>query len=148
MPCPIKQVHYGANIFNLYKDVYEPAEDSFLFAENLDVKEGEQVFATKCAVCHGEKGEGKVGPNLTDEYWMHGGSIQEVFKSIKYGWPAKGMVAWQNSMNGGQMQQLASYIMTLQGSNPAGAKEPQGEKVLSQNTSNSTASSSQKDSIH
>jgi cytochrome c oxidase cbb3-type subunit III len=111
-----------------------------LLVDAAKIKEGGQVFATKCAICHGEKGEGKVGPNLTDEYWIHGGSIQEVFKSIKYGWPAKGMVAWQNSMNGAQMQQLASYILTLQGSNPAGAKEPQGEKVSTALASDSTTS--------
>jgi cytochrome c oxidase cbb3-type subunit 3 len=119
-----------------------------LLTDASKLKEGAQVFATKCAVCHGEKGEGKVGPNLTDEYWLHGGSIQEVFKSIKYGWPAKGMVAWQNSMNGGQMQELASYILSLQGTNPAGAKEPQGEKVSSGTTNaDSTATVATTDSI-
>lgn len=119
-----------------------------LLTDASTIKEGEQLYATKCAVCHGEKGEGKVGPNLTDEYWLHGGSIQEVFKSIKYGWPAKGMVAWQNSMNGGQMQELASYILSLQGTNPAGAKEAQGEKVASENSvSDSSASISQTNTV-
>jgi cytochrome c oxidase cbb3-type subunit 3 len=119
-----------------------------LLTDASKIKEGEQVYATKCAVCHGEKGEGKVGPNLTDEFWLHGGSIQEVFKSIKYGWPAKGMVAWQNSMNGVQMQELASYILSLQGTNPAGAKEAQGEKVASENSvSDSSASISQTNTV-
>jgi cytochrome c oxidase cbb3-type subunit 3 len=119
-----------------------------LLTDASKIKEGEQVYATKCAVCHGEKGEGKVGPNLTDEFWLHGGSIQEVFKSIKYGWPAKGMVAWQNSMNGAQMQELASYILSLQGTNPAGAKEAQGEKVASENSvSDSSASISQTNTV-
>ncbi|AMS28169.1 hypothetical protein AEM51_10685 [Bacteroidetes bacterium UKL13-3] len=119
-----------------------------LLTDASKIKEGEQVYATKCAVCHGEKGEGKVGPNLTDEFWLHGGSIQEVFKSIKYGWPAKGMVAWQNSMNGAQMQELASYILSLQGTNPAGAKEAQGEKVASENSvSDSSASISQANTV-
>ncbi len=68
-----------------------------------------------------------MGPNLTDEYWLHGGDVKSIFKTIKYGIPAKGMVAWQSSLNGGQMQELASYILTLQGTNPEGAKEPQGE---------------------
>lgn len=92
---------------------------------------GKQLFIGKCALCHGEKGEGKVGPNLTDEYWIHGGDVQSVFKTIKYGVPSKGMVAWQNSMNGMQMQQLTSFILTLQGTNPPGAKKPQGEKAVS-----------------
>ncbi len=94
------------------------------------ISNGKETFMTKCAVCHGEKGEGKVGPNLTDAYWIHGGTIQDVFKTIKYGVPSKGMVAWENSMNGSQMQEVASYILTLQGTNPPGAKEPQGQMAM------------------
>jgi cytochrome c oxidase cbb3-type subunit III len=89
--------------------------------------EGGNIYQSRCAACHGEKGEGKVGPNLTDAYWLHGGSIQDVFKTIKYGVPAKGMVSWQNSLNPMQLQQVASYVMSLQGSSPSGGKEPQGE---------------------
>lgn len=102
-----------------------------MLTDAAKIAEGASVYTSKCAVCHGEKGEGKVGPNLTDEYWLHGGDIQSVFKSIKYGIPSKGMVAWQNSMNGAQMQQLTSYVLSLQGTNPPGAKDPQGEKVAS-----------------
>lgn len=91
-----------------------------------------EVYTQKCAVCHGEKGEGKVGPNLTDEYWLHGGDIKSVFKTIKYGVPAKGMVAWGNSLKANEMQELASYILSLQGTNPPGAKEPQGDKMVSE----------------
>jgi cytochrome c oxidase cbb3-type subunit III len=58
---------------------------------------------------------------------LHGGSIQDIFKSIKYGIPAKGMIAWQSQINPENMQDLASYIYSLKGSNPANAKEPQGE---------------------
>lgn len=100
-----------------------------LLTDKAKISEGAAIFTTKCVVCHGEKAEGKVGPNLTDEYWLHGGDVKSIFKTIKYGVPSKGMVAWQNSMNGGQIQQLASYILSLQGTNPPGAKEPQGEKA-------------------
>jgi cytochrome c oxidase cbb3-type subunit III len=100
-----------------------------VLTDKAKLDEGAAIFATKCAVCHGDKGQGNVGPNLTDVYWLHGGDIQSIFKTIKYGVPSKGMVAWQNSMNGAQIEQLASYILTLQGTNPAGAKEPQGDKV-------------------
>jgi len=99
--------------------------------DEAKLKDGAAIFASKCAVCHGEKGEGKVGPNLTDAYWIHGGDVKAIFKTIKYGVPSKGMVAWQNSLNGAQMQELTSYILTLQGTNPAGAKEPQGELMQS-----------------
>lgn len=94
-------------------------------AASLDA--GKQEYAAKCAACHGQMGEGGVGPNLTDKYWLHGGSVSDIFKTIKYGVPAKGMVAWQSSINPIKMQQLTSYILSLQGSNPQGGKEPQGE---------------------
>jgi cytochrome c oxidase cbb3-type subunit 3 len=90
---------------------------------------GRKIYVeNNCGSCHGEVGEGNsIGPNLTDEYWLHGGSIQNIFKSIKYGITAKGMIAWQGQIKPNDMQDLASYIYSLKGSNPANAKEPQGE---------------------
>ncbi|MGA0558334.1 cbb3-type cytochrome c oxidase N-terminal domain-containing protein [Larkinella sp. VNQ87] len=90
---------------------------------------GKTVFEQYCAACHGQNGEGKIGPNLTDEYWLHGGSIKAVYHTITEGVPDKGMVAWKNQLNPLQVQQVASYILSLQGSKPANAKEPQGDKV-------------------
>lgn len=95
--------------------------------EKKVLDEGKQLYSEKCAVCHLADGGGVVGPNLTDEYWLHGGDIQSIFKTIKYGIPAKGMIAWQNTFNGKQMEALASYIKSLQGTKPAVAKEAQGE---------------------
>ncbi len=88
---------------------------------------GESIFQTNCAVCHGAAGEGGTGPNLTDNYWLHGGGIKNVFKTIKYGVPEKGMIAWKAQMRPSDMQKLASFILTLEGTNPPNAKEPQGE---------------------
>jgi len=93
-----------------------------------DLAAGKSIFATNCAPCHGTNAEGKVGPNLTDAYWLHGGEINHVYKTIKYGVTSKGMVAWKGKMASKQLLQVASYIESLQGSNPPGAKEPQGEK--------------------
>jgi cytochrome c oxidase cbb3-type subunit 3 len=111
--------------------------------------EGNNTYTARCAACHGQKGEGGVGPNLTDEYWLHGGTINDVFKTIKYGVPAKGMIAWQNTLNPLEMQNVSSYIMSLQGSNPPGAKEPQGEKAgaTSEVLSPSPSDSAIKDTI-
>ena len=53
---------------------------------------------------------GQVGPNLTDEYWLHGGSVQDIFKTIKYGWPEKGMKSWKDDFSPRQMAQLTSYV--------------------------------------
>ena len=115
-----------------------------MLTDKTKIAEGANVYAAKCVVCHGEKGEGKVGPNLTDDYWIHGGDVHSIFKTIKYGVPSKGMVAWQNSMNGAQMQELASYILTLQGTNPAGAKAPQGDKMANASSTLATDSISSK----
>jgi len=90
--------------------------------------EGKTVFTTNCVVCHGDKGQGIIGPNLTDEYWLHGGGINNVFKTIKYGVPEKGMISWEKNLNSKQISAVANFILSLKGSNPAGAKAPQGEK--------------------
>ncbi|MDO6429476.1 cbb3-type cytochrome c oxidase N-terminal domain-containing protein [Flavitalea sp. BT771] len=91
-----------------------------------DLAAGQKVFETTCFACHGKAGEGGVGPNLTDEYWLHGGSVQEVFKSIKYGWPDKGMKSWKDDFSPVQIAQITSYVRSLQGTHPANAKAPQG----------------------
>ena len=96
-------------------------------AKGLDA--GKTLFNQYCTACHGQNGEGKVGPNLTDEYWLHGGSIKDVFHTVTEGVPDKGMISWKKQLNPLQIQQVSSYILSLQGTKPIGAKEPQGEKV-------------------
>ncbi len=94
--------------------------------DNTSIDEGKKVYMANCKVCHGEFGEGLVGPNLADAYWLHGNSINDIFKTIKYGVPQKGMVPWENSLTAVQIQQVSSFILTLKGTNPANPKEPQG----------------------
>ena len=96
-----------------------------------DLGSGKTLFATNCAPCHGQNAEGKVGPNLTDEFWLHGGEVNHVYKTIKFGIPSKGMVAWKGKLSGKQILQVTSYALSLQGSLPANAKPPQGEKEAS-----------------
>lgn len=92
-----------------------------------DLAVGQDLFVSKCAACHGQLGEGGVGPNLADQYWIHGGDIQSIFKTIKYGVPSKGMISWQAQLSPKEMQQISSYVYTLEGTNPPNAKAPQGE---------------------
>jgi cytochrome c oxidase cbb3-type subunit 3 len=92
------------------------------------IQSGQALFATRCPPCHGASGEGLVGPNLTDEYWLHGGKIKDVFKTIKYGVPEKGMIAWEKSMSAQQISDITNYVLSLQGTKPAGAKAAQGAK--------------------
>jgi len=98
-----------------------------LLTDKKAIDEGSALFIEKCAVCHLADGGGLVGPNLTDNYWIHGGDVKSIFKTIKYGVPAKGMISWQNALSGKQIQSLASFIHTLKGTTPAKAKEPQGD---------------------
>ncbi|RDV13566.1 cytochrome c class i [Pontibacter diazotrophicus] len=92
------------------------------------LENGKQTYIQNCAACHGQNAEGTVGPNLTDEYWLHGGDVNDIFKTIKYGVPAKGMVPWQGKLTKDEILEVSSYILSLQGSNPENGKEPQGEK--------------------
>lgn len=97
-----------------------------LLTDANDLEVGKKVFTTICATCHKADGGGNVGPNLTDDYWLHGGSIQDVFKTIKYGWPDKGMQPWKDQYSPMQIAQIASYVKSLHGTNPPNAKDPQG----------------------
>jgi cytochrome c oxidase cbb3-type subunit 3 len=102
--------------------------------DDASLAAGKTVYEGKCAACHGMAGEGGVGPNLTDEYWLHGGDIKSVFKTIKYGVPEKGMISWKSQLRPAEMHKTASYILTLVGTNPPNGKEPQGEKLQVENT--------------
>jgi cytochrome c oxidase cbb3-type subunit 3 len=99
-----------------------------LLTDKAALEEGKKIFeANTCVTCHKIDGGGLVGPNLTDDYWIHGGDIKSVFKTIKYGVTAKGMTAWQNAFTGKQIQAVASYVKSLKGTKPAEPKAPQGD---------------------
>ena len=108
---------------------------------------GKQIFLANCVPCHGENAGGTVGPNLTDQFWIHGGGIKNVFKTIKYGVPVKGMIAWQNQFNPKKMQQVGSYVLSLQGTNPANGKPPEGDKFIETADSVSVKDSSKVKSV-
>ena len=116
-------------------------EDNVIYLVDApSIEKGGAIYQGNCATCHGQLGGGGAGPNLTDEYWIHGGGIQNIFKTIKYGVPAKGMIAWQSQFSPSQMQQIASYVLSLQGSNPPGGMDPQGEIYVEEIITNDTAS--------
>lgn len=104
-----------------------------------DLAKGKQIYTTNCAACHGGAGEGGVGPNLTDVFWIHGGGIKNVFKTIKYGVIEKGMISWQTQLKPSEMQQVASYILSLQGTNPPNAKEAEGKEYKEENNTEESA---------
>lgn len=96
---------------------------------------GKEIYDANCVACHSADGGGLVGPNLTDKYWIHGGGIKNIFKTVKYGVPAKGMISWQTQLNPLQMQEVSSYILTLQGTSPLSPKAPEGEIWVEPETS-------------
>lgn len=103
-------------------------ETNVLFVtEAAQLEAGKSIFLASCAACHGAEGQGGIGPNMTDDYWIHGGSIVDVFKTIKYGVPEKGMIAWKAQLKPSTIQNVASYILTLKGTNPPNPKAPQGD---------------------
>ena len=108
-------------------------ENNVKMADAAGIEEGKTLFAKNCAACHAGDGGGIVGPNLTDEYWLHGGSLPDVFKSIKYGWQDKGMKAWKDDFSPKQIGSLASFVKSLQGTKPASPKEKQGDLYVEGN---------------
>jgi len=92
------------------------------------VADGAAVFTSTCVACHAANGGGNVGPNLTDEFWLHGGSPEQIYQSVRDGYPAKGMPAWGPQLGGRRVQAAAVYVLTLRNSNVPGGKPPQGEK--------------------
>ena len=99
-----------------------------LLTDASDLSAGETIFNTNCAVCHKTDGGGSIGPNLTDSYWILGGGIKNIFNTISEGGrDGKGMVAWKTSLKPGEIAQVASYVMGMEGTNPPDAKAPEGD---------------------
>lgn len=92
------------------------------------VARGKQVFTSTCVACHRADGGGVVGPNLTDDFWLHGGAADKIFKSVNDGVPDKGMPAWGKQLGPERVQAVTAYVLTLRGTNAAGGKAAQGER--------------------
>lgn len=118
----LKKEEYLKNAKNLVD------ENTVTFLDNpADIEAGKKNYTAVCAACHGADGGGVVGPNLADEYWIHGGSIKDIFKTIKYGYIEKGMKSWKDDFSPVQIAQIASYVKSLKGTKPANPKAPEGE---------------------
>lgn len=91
---------------------------------------GKAIYDKTCLVCHGKFGEGLVGPNFTDEYWIHGGRPEDLLKVINDGVIEKGMISYKSQLNPTQINHVITYILSLQGTNPPNPKAPQGEKFV------------------
>ena len=105
-------------------------EKSVMMLDAAGIHAGKLLFTKTCVACHTESGAGGVGPNLTDNYSIHGAKIQDIFKTIKYGYPDKGMQSWQSNFSPVEIQQLSSYIKSLSNTNVPNGKAPQGDLII------------------
>jgi cytochrome c oxidase cbb3-type subunit 3 len=109
----------------------QPAAPLDLLSDEVSLSEGKTIYAEmNCAACHGNEGEGNaIGPNLIDEYWIHGCSFTDVFNLIKNGEPLKGMTPFKGQLSDEKIQKVTSYVLvTMKGYSPVSQKEAQGEK--------------------
>ena len=94
------------------------------------VNTGKKIFQSRCATCHGMFGEGNIGPNLTDNYWLHGAQLEDIYHTITKGVPEKGMLAWERQLRPAQILAVTSFVGTLTGTDPPNQKAPQGEEAI------------------
>ena len=101
-----------------------------ILASSEKMSLGAKQYQQKCAACHGDKGQGMIGPNLTDNYWIHGGGdLKGIIEVVEKGVLDKGMPPWKGVIPGDEIIYLSAYIKNMKGSNPPGAKAPQGELI-------------------
>ena len=98
--------------------------------EKARVEAGQAIYKTNCAACHDDNGGGDVGPNLTDDHWLHGGKLVDIYGTVADGVTDKGMPAWSNQLSSEEIVSTVAYIRSIRGTEPADAKKPEGEKYV------------------
>ena len=98
-----------------------------VMANEASVLEGQGIFQTNCVQCHGPQGAGNIGPNLTDEYWLHGGNPIEIYTTVSEGVQGKGMQSWKRQLKPDELVKVTAFVATLRGTNIEG-KAPEGAK--------------------
>lgn len=131
---PLQIAEYEAEQAEVAKKsaAIKPVTDELLLALTKDPQTlalGAQLFAQTCVPCHGTMAEGKIGPNLTDSYWLHGGKPTDILKTVAGGFIEKGMPAWQPTLGAERVRALAAFVVSKRNTNAPGGKEPQGELI-------------------
>jgi len=118
------------------KEVYEANnkdkidEANVPMADATGIDKGKENYMANCVACHGTMGEGGAGPNLADDYWLHKGSLNAVYHTLKVGYAEKGMQSWAVKFNPKEMSEIASFVKTLKGTNPPNGKAAQGDMYV------------------
>jgi len=115
-------------------------ENNVTLSDASGIAAGKELFIQSCVACHAADGGGGIGPNLTDNYWIHGSSMNDIYKTIKVGYPEKGMQSWQSMFSPVQMKNIASFVHSLKGNKPANPKDPQGDLIQENATATATDS--------
>ncbi len=126
---------YAAEILSASKskEAYEAKnkdridEKNIVLADAAGIAAGNEIYQQTCWPCHGKLGEGGAGPNLTDDYWIHKGSLNDIYNTLKVGYPEKGMQSWEKQYSPKQLSNVASYVKSLKGTNPPNPKAVQGD---------------------
>lgn len=130
---------------NPVKEETITADQVTLLTDAESLAKGKTIFANTCAACHRADGGGTVGPNLTDEFWINGGGIKNVFTLISEGSKNNPtMVAWKSTLKSKEIQSVASYVLSLQGTKPAGGKPAEGDKWVEQSAPKTDAAAAEK----
>ncbi|PCJ21334.1 MAG: hypothetical protein COB02_01745 [Candidatus Cloacimonadota bacterium] len=106
----------------------KPTKEMTVLTDATSLANGKIIYDKNCTACHKPDAGGLVGPNLTDKFWIHGGSVTKIAHTISEGVPAKGMISWKAILKPKQILEVSSFILSLQGTNPAGAKAPEGKE--------------------
>jgi cytochrome c oxidase cbb3-type subunit 3 len=116
-----------------------------LLTDPSDLAAGKAIFTTNCVACHRADAGGQIGPNLTDDQWILGGGIKNIFHTLLNGGrDGKGMISWKGTLKPKQMQEVASYVLSLKGSNPKDPKAPEGEIWVDSNAPKTDAAATVK----
>jgi cytochrome c oxidase cbb3-type subunit 3 len=126
-----QQMIVAAEEIEAYKAIakdFVDASNVVVLTESSDLETGKALYTTNCAVCHRNDGGGGIGPNLADIYWISGGDIASIFETISNGGrPGKGMISWKNTLKPSEIQQVSSYLLTFQNTEPLNGKAPEGD---------------------
>jgi cytochrome c oxidase cbb3-type subunit 3 len=105
----------------------EPTDLTTMIGDAGSITSGKEVYTANCAPCHGGEGQGTIGPNLTDKFWIHGGKPEQIYATILNGFADKGMPAWGGILGEQKTRQLTAFIVSIKGTSPANPKAPQGD---------------------
>jgi cytochrome c oxidase cbb3-type subunit 3 len=131
-PGPTPQADYEAEMAEAAKNApattIDAAELEKRVADPANIAAGKEIFAKNCTPCHGADGGGVVGPNLTDDYYIHGAAPADLYHTIREGVPEKGMLTWKKTLKPDELVQVTAFVKSLRGTTPANPKAPEGQK--------------------